>query len=178
MKLKDALVFFDLPNMTAVFLDCSNRLYEATASYFIFKNFSQVKGVYSPTDYDLFIQILQQRVGSVIYAFLAFESFINDVIPEDYVYTNTKGEKRDKNYIAEKFSMEDKITLILQDIYGITKIDDKIYQKYKNTKDLRDRIMHLKEIDKRTSDVNEDTIRKVFMAKDFEHYALVIKQVI
>lgn len=185
--LKDTPVTFFLPNMTAIFLEYSNNSFCGTKEYFVYKNFERDKNWRIVKDHDNFFNILQQRLSSIIFAFLALETFMNDSIPDDYTFDNTHKQCRtaksspnnlDKDYIMEKISVGDKFLFILADIFQLIEIKQDIKDKFYELKDLRDRITHLKPEDKKSSDLSQDTLWKVILSKDLPNYALITKEII
>jgi hypothetical protein len=131
-----------------------------------------------PKDFNELIRILQYRTVNVIYSFLALESFMNDSIPENYTFTNSKWKIRDKKYIQEKFSTDIKFKEVLVDIYKLNNLDEEILNDYCNLKDIRDKITHLKQIDTVESWINDDTIWKILFDKNFINYSIVTKNII
>lgn len=176
--LNNKRAIFYLPNMTWVFLDFANKLYNNVNWYFVFANFEKINWIYSPISYENFLNVLQSRIWNIIFSFSALECFINDSIPTEYTYTNAKWRICNKSFIEEKFTMNDKMEKIMKNIFNITNLEENILEKYRKIKYLRDRIVHLKDIDKASSWPEEDTIRKDFLTKDFCNYALEVKDII
>jgi hypothetical protein len=180
---RSELVNFLIPNMSALFLDYANTLYNETTSFFVYRNFKKTNTSWvrkiEMQDFDIFFNVLQKRIWSIVFAFMALESFINDSIPEDYIYINAKKKSCDKKYIEEKFSMNDKIKIVMRDVYNIQwDISPEIWARYERIKKLRDRVVHLKQIDKTESWPKDETIWKMFLLEDFENYSVSIKTII
>lgn len=180
-------VSFYLPNMTALFLDYWNKLYLETDWYFVFRNFNKVNNYYSANDFDKFLDILQKRIWNVIYSFLALESFMNESIKENYTFDNTKNLIKTRKWtpkILTKEIIENDITtiskfnFIIPNIYQILVLNEQILNDFNKIKNLRDKITHLKEIDKRTFNINDDTIWKNLLDVNFINYAVLVKNII
>lgn len=178
---------FLLPSMTALFLDFWNKLYLESDNFFVFKNFNKVNNHYSVNDFDKLIDVLQKRIWNVIYSFLALESFMNESIKEDYIFDNStkiiKTRKWTKDTLNKKIIENDittvnKFTFILADIYNISKLDKYILNDFCKIKDLRDKITHLKELDRKSFGVNDDTIWKQLLDINFINYSVLVKNII
>lgn len=185
MKWKN--INFLLPNMTALFLDYWNKLFLETVWFFVFKNFNKVNGYYSVNDFDKLMQLLQQRIWNVIYSFLALESFMNESIKENYTFDNTKNIIKTRKWTAKILTKEiiendittiSKFTFILPNIYKVNNIDKYILDNFYKIKNIRDKITHLKEIDRRSFEIWDDTIWKLLLDVNFINYAILVKDIV
>ena len=100
---------------------------------------------------------IERVMESIVMAFTALEAFVNENIPDDYQYhTHKKSEVilevMDKNAIERWLSLDEKLSLVLP---GAKSIDSpkgrKCWQGYKELKRSRDRIIHMKKEDRRSS---------------------------
>lgn len=180
--MSNSSIWFELPNMSAVFLDFSNQLFKKTDWYFVFRNFEKRKGYgYAPKNFDELMGVLQCRIWNVIYSFLALESFMNDSIPKEYIFQErVKGsiKYRDQKFIQEQLPIGRKFTEVLPQIYWISAIEDKIISDFEKLKELRDRLTHLKEVDKISSWPDDLDIWKILFDKAFQNHALNTKNII
>ena len=182
-------IIFDIPNMSAILLESSNKFFiDSNADeYFTFKNFPRINKSRTVWDYDWFTNLLQCRIWNVLCAFLALESFMNDSISEDYTFDNSneifKTRKwspkiLDKEFIMKDVTTKSKFEFILPNIYGKSPINIIILDTFVDIRNLRDRLTHLRPSDKKSCNSSEDTIWKALLAKDFQNYAIVVKEII
>lgn len=180
-------ILFDIPNMSAVLLEQSNKLYQMTNEYLKFENFPRKNSNRVIKDYDYFIEILQSRIWSVIFAFLALETFMNDCIPDGYEFNNGSNifktrrwspKTLDKVFIINDVTIKNKFEYILADIYNKKPIKAEVLDEFTKIKNLRDRLTHLKDTDKSSCSSSQDTIWKAILNKDFPNYAIIVKNII
>lgn len=187
-NMNNSEIYFNLPNMSATFLDCANQFFNNSNWYFVFRNFEKDnKRNYFPKDFNVLMRVLQERIWNIVYSFLALESFMNDSIKQEYTYDNSKkiirtrkGTKTilDQKIIQESISVSDKFRIILPDIYEIKVLEESVLNDFKKIKDLRNKLTHLKEIDKISSWFKDNTIWKILFSKDFINHAIVVKNII
>jgi len=90
-------------------------------------------------------------------AFTALEVFVNESIPEDYEYhthkkSKTKLETMNKKDIERRLSLDEKLSNVLPGVKDIeTPKGKKCWQGYVELKRIRDRIIHMKKEDIRSS---------------------------
>jgi hypothetical protein len=85
-----------------------------------------------------------------------------EVIPNDFCYNFTKkGEtlSYEKEEIERYINLDEKLDKILPAIFKVSSPKGKnVWEKYKTLKEFRDRIIHLKSIDRSSSGVEKETI--------------------
>jgi len=101
-------------------------------------------------NYGLFISYLKRSMSSIIFLFSSIEAYINQQIPESYEYkkvTSKQIEIKNKQQIERHCSFEDKVKIILPEIFNSKKfhIDyPSDYQILRNLKEVRNDLIHLK----------------------------------
>ncbi|WP_138921952.1 hypothetical protein [endosymbiont of Tevnia jerichonana] len=97
-------------------------------------------------------------------AFTAMEAFVNEVIPDDFKYhTHRKSEiiieEMDKTQIERWLSIEEKFSTVLPEILQ-TPSPKKLrcWQGFKKLKKIRDRIIHMKAADRKSSGPETPTL--------------------
>lgn len=86
-------ISFGLPNVTAMFLNFSNKLWQESDEYFKNEsNFIEPASKFMPVNFlnvssnQLLFDALEKRMGAIVFAYSAIESFANQVIPEGYIF--------------------------------------------------------------------------------------------
>ncbi|MCF8053998.1 MAG: hypothetical protein K9K75_02105 [Deltaproteobacteria bacterium] len=104
-------------------------------------------------------------IESVIMAYMALEAFLNEHIPEDYeCWSNRRSERileaSNNEKIERHFTNEEKITIILPEVLCVEspKGRSKAWENYKKLHNLRNRLVHMKTLDRRSSGPETETI--------------------
>ena len=182
----DKKLSFDLPNMEALFLDFSYRLWDESENIIKENNFIKEikKDDFFVLDNDEFLNMLEMKMGSIVFAYTALESFANDLIPKEYTYKTERNDKKcseiyDKSQIERNINLETKLDIILPEILNIKTIkSDNLWSKFKELKKLRDRIIHMKSVDKRSSMPEDNTIWKELLNVQNSNPAIIAKNII
>ena len=173
------------PNATAMFLSISHRLYSQAKS--ILTNESKIKAKNNSlsfvSDRDA-IDYLEAISASVVFAYTALEAFANEVIPDDYTYSVGREDKRctetyDKTQIERSLNLDIKLDKILPIIFGVKSPKGrKAWHRYVELKRLRDRIIHLKSTDRKSSQPDDDTIWRLLVKKEIPFMVPIAKALI
>jgi hypothetical protein len=147
---KSKRVAFTVPRATALFLNLSQRHYEEARE--IAQEFSVAPTLQSLDDEDAFAY-LENIMASVVFAYTALESFANEEIPKDYIYTVDKGgrcqEVYNKVQIEKFLTLADKLGKILPAVCGVRSPKGiKVWQDYLELESLRHSIIHMKEAER------------------------------
>jgi len=109
------------------------------------------------------IDYLELIMQSIVFAFTALEAFVNEMVPSDYKYEK-KGKKATEIYTKEKIerwvSIDEKLDKIIPAILKVEtpKGRDRSWQGFKDLKDIRDRLIHMKSDDRKSSGPDAKTI--------------------
>lgn len=159
-------VSFSLPSAPALFLDLAHKAFAAYRDVEVptlFDTDPQL-GIW-PDDHKPLLDFCEQFMAHVVFAFTALESFANEVIANEvrtkgYTYTTTRSMRKGKAgervmYRGEKIernvSLNEKLAQVLPDALGVSSPKGlHLWRSYKNLKDWRDRIIHLKMADRQS----------------------------
>lgn len=190
-KFRGHILSFGVPNMSAIFLNFSNELWQESEIYFKnSNNFVEpisrhlLPGTLDIKDRGLFFDMLEKRMGAIVFAFTALESFANDSIPLEYNYEQDRNDKKylekyNKEQIEKNLNLDTKLSVILPNIYNVKSPKSKTtWSKYTELKKLRDRIVHLKSQDMASKDANTKTIWSDVINENLPNYASESKELI
>jgi hypothetical protein len=155
---KNKFVSIVLPNATALCLSSSKRSWNDAQRI---RKISNIDGsikqeVEFATTADSF-DYIERVMESIIMAFTALEAFVNENIPDDYEYHSNKKntiilEIMDKQAIERWLSLDEKLSVVLPASRNVeSPKGKKCWQGYRDLKTTRDRIIHMKKEDRRSS---------------------------
>ena len=161
-KLGKQLASFSLPSAPAMFLNLAHASFvkiKTIKPLELFDNHPQ--GIW-PENHEPLFDFFENFISHVVFSHSALEALANEVIPNDFCYNFTKkGETLSykKEEIERCINLDEKLDQILPAIFktGSPKGKD-VWEKYKKLKEFRDRIIHLKSIDRSSSGVEKETI--------------------
>jgi len=147
-----------LPNATALCLSSSKRSWNSSQKIRKKSNIdsSKKKEVSFLTTTDSF-DYIEMVMESIVMAFTALEAFVNENIPDDYEYhCNRKSELilevMDKKAIERWLSLDEKLSIVLPEARDVeSPKGKKCWEGYRDLKVTRDRIIHMKKEDRRSS---------------------------
>jgi len=132
--------------------------------------------------------VLESLMASIVFAHTALESYTNEVIPEDYVYKAPREDSRctelyNKEQIERFLSLDVKLDKILPEVLGTdSPKGSTLWQRYVTLKRLRDRVIHMKEIDREGTKQGQarrfDHVWNQLLVNRAENMALVAKDMI
>jgi len=188
VKYKNEILSFKLPNTTALFLDFSHNLWSESEEALVKSKFTRRSKIKNQelfvSDDEEFFNLLEMRMGGIVFAYTAIESFANEQIPDGYIFKLERDDKKcteiyNKEQIERNVSLEIKLNSVLPEILGAKSLKkSKLWDKYKNLKNLRDRIIHMKSIDKKSAGPEEKTIWKELLSLGHPHFAIIAKEII
>jgi hypothetical protein len=180
---------FGIPNMTALCLDHAYINWVQSQHFLEEEEFLESSslhvpsGTIRPKDDAIFFHLLEERMAAIVFAYTALESFANESIPEDYVFRKERDDKKCTEVYtkpqAEVLSLDTKLDYVLPLVFGVTSPKKKnIWTRYMLIKKLRDRIIHMKSKDRRSTTPNEDTVWRELLNKSNPNVALEAKDII
>lgn len=188
---KDKVLTFALPNITGMFLDFSYTLWEESElALNSDEKFQLSTSKHVPSNYmnaeseDYIFDALQKRMGSIVFAFSALESFANENIPSEYIYKKLRDDGRcveeyQKDQIERYLNLDVKLGNILPPIMNVNSPKGKeLWGKYKIIQNLRDRIIHSKSNDRKSSSPQDKTIWNELFSDNHTNCALLAKEII
>lgn len=167
---------FGVPSMTALFLDYSLRLYaEAQIAVespdLLLPGDIAGLGTVHAND-TAFFDFLEKRIGAVIFAYTALESFANQSIRE-HLEKDENQPTEGEIYERERRPLQVKLDETLPKIFGIdSPKGTEPWHEYIALEKLRDRLIHLKSIDTENAlegKSNPDTIWPLIGSPDVAH---------
>jgi hypothetical protein len=138
--------------MAALFLHFSLRLYAESQDGFLANAFLPESSPQIADDSALF-DLLEKRIGSVVFAYTALESFANHSIPDDFAWEQERQDKKctetyRKDQIERALSLKVKFDQVLPAIFGVASPSGTIvWSDFVDLEKLRDRLIHLKTAD-------------------------------
>ena len=172
------------PSGPALFLDLSHKAFTEALRIHPFlvaapspKNVDPSRSTY---DY------LENIISSVLFSFTALEAWANEEIPEDYRHEQQRRTGifvlLAKPSIERRVDLNEKLATILPQVKNVpSPKGTKVWQQYVTLKNMRDRIVHLKSADRRTSndrDLFPDSIWSKLLDPTQDNYPLYAKQMI
>jgi hypothetical protein len=174
-----------LPSAPALFLTLAQDAHERRAAIAfddIFVEHPAPQGTY-PEDHGLLFDFFQELAAEVIFSFSAIEAFANENIPDDFVYPT---QDRSKNAISlvkpdieRHVMLDEKLKRVLPQARGIpSPAGTKPWQEFKELKKVRDRLIHLKSLDRKSSGPEHQTIWGLMLIDRKKNFAEIAINVI
>jgi hypothetical protein len=163
---KKKQITIPIPNATALMLSAAEHAYNSARKIrdqcAIDKSLHQ--HVAFQDDAQTF-DYLEGKVVSIVLAYTAIEAFVNEVIPEDFSYTRTKRdgsqEQLNKSVIERHVNMDEKLCTVLPSVLScLSPKGSRCWQAYRQLKEIRDRVVHMKTEDRKSSGPEVETIWK------------------
>ena len=187
VKLAGKQLTMPMPSMVAMYLNISHKAHEAAEELFTHVEYQpslrtpsvvHLKNSKPSMLYDM----MEERIKAIVFAFTAIETFANEVIPTDFVYTRkTKksSDSFDKHQIERYVPTDEKLTKVLPEVKQVTSpAGNDYWQVFMRLKDERDSLIHLKHKDKYLIDVDTDEggdIWNVLAGDELPNYAVELQ---
>ncbi len=189
---EEHVLSFPLPNVTAMCLDVAYTTWVESQHFLQDEKFLRFfkpvtpEGTVILTEDSVFFDLLQRRMMAIVFAYTALESFANESIPDHFIF---RGKSRDKKSAAEytdyskvqaeRLSLEIKIYEVLPLIFKLPTPKGRITgERYKSLEKLRDRVIHMKSKDRRSSIAGEENIWKELLDQFSPNVAIEAKEII
>jgi len=179
-------ISFPIPNMTALLLNLSYKLYRESQ-----REIEKLKPRTDKINDDFFVpnvsdffDLLEKRIASVVFAYTALEVFANEHIPSTYTHKKSRKDGKckevyNKEQIERWVDLDEKLSIILPVILGIRlPKGGATWGKYKVLKDLRNSLIHVKSKDLVSVGVKDKSIWNKIAVRDLGNYAMVVKDLI
>jgi hypothetical protein len=172
-----------LPNATALLLNSSANAFAAARAI---RNSSNIDNhvrseVAFNSDKEAF-DYLERMIEAIVLAFTALEAFVNESVPEDFVYARHAQsrivlEATNKSSIERHVSIDEKLTSVLPEVLKCSSPKgSRSWQGYRQLKKTRDRLIHMKTEDRKSSGAEVDTVWKALFITPAPH--LTVKAII
>lgn len=125
---------------------------------------------------------LERMIEAIVLAFTALEAFVNESVPNEFIYARHDRsdivlEAVSKAKIERHISIDEKLTSVLPEVLNCqSPKGSRCWQSYKQLKDVRDRIIHMKTEDRKSSGPDIETVWKAILLVPAPH--LVVKAVV
>ncbi len=172
-----------LPNATALLLNSSATAYASAQAIRESNDIdnSQLNQVSFVSDKDAF-DYLERMIEEIVLAFTALEAFVNETIPENFEYVHNARSKiilevKDKSNIERHVSIDEKLKSVLPEVLKCTSpTGSRSWQNYTKLKKTRDRLIHMKTEDSKSSGPEMDTVWKALFQTPVPH--ITVKAII
>jgi hypothetical protein len=163
-KFREKIVSFGLPSASALYPSAARNAHMRRAAIDLSSVLvPHLQGTWSEDHSPLF-DYFESFASEVIFSFTALEAFANEVIPADFTYQFKSNKKSgtvplSKAEIERQVSLDEKLKSVLPQAHNIKSPNGtKPWQDYKELKDVRNRLIHLKSIDRKTSGPEHQTL--------------------
>lgn len=122
VRYQKRILSFGLPSVPALFLDFSYNLWKEAQEMFDGGIFRESKigdqDHLWPSNQGQLFDILEKKMGAIVFAFSALEAFANEYIPEDYIFEKNRDDGRclegyNKDQIERFLSLDIKMNEVL-----------------------------------------------------------------
>ena len=180
---------FPLPNVTAMCLDVAYTTWVESQYFLRDEKFLEFPKPHTPettirlTEDEIVFDLLQKRMIAIVFAYTALESFANESIPDHFIFRSKRRDKKcTEEYTkeqAERLSLDVKLDEVLPIIFHLrSPKGDRIWNRYLFLKKLRDRIIHMKSKDRRSSLPGEENIWNELLDQSYPNVAIEAKEII
>jgi hypothetical protein len=160
--LGETIVSFGLPSAPALYLNRSRRAYLSIRDIDPKSLFDRHPTGWWPDDQGPLFDFLEAFATHVVFAHSAVEAFANEAIPEGFQYAverNGKEQFLPRSEIERWVSLEEKLHSVLPAALSLPSPKGKVtWENYRAIKKIRDRIIHVKTIDRRASGPEDETL--------------------
>ena len=170
-KLSKRQISFGLPSAPALYLSLARSAHARRIAIDVdacFVVHPKPQGIW-PEDHQLLFDFFELFIAEVIFSFTAIEAFANESIPANFTYSwkNAKETKQIARTDIERFvQLDEKLKRVLPEAHNIkSPSDTKAWQGFKELKAVRDRVVHMKSIDRRASGPEHQTIWGLMLEK-------------
>lgn len=171
------IISFSLPSAPALFLSLARRAHERRVAIPVdaaFIKHPPPQGTW-PEDHREVFDFFEVFVAETIFSFTAVEAFANESIPTTFSYKRMwKGEEEvlQGHDIERAVSLDDKLKYVIPKAHNVASpTGSAAWNKYIELKRVRDRLIHLKSIDRKSSGPEHQTIWGLLMTKRAHNYA-------
>ena len=163
---EENIVAFGLPSAPALFINMAFSAYRQRASINVsklFDNHPRPQGSY-PNDHTPLFNYFEAVIAEIVCSHSAIEAAVNEVIPEALVYQRSRKSGQEavsltRHEIERTVSLDEKLKKVLPQALNIANpAVGNLWPAYQELRDLRDRLIHLKSVDRKPSGVEDDTI--------------------
>lgn len=171
---KKGRVDFAVPSSPAIFLNAARRSYTQMKDLNPESMFYKWQNGRIPINHSQLFDYFEVFSSHVVFSFTALEAFANEAIPKEFEYElERKGKKirLKKPEIERTVSLDEKLHAVLpKSLDVLSPKGKKLWQHYKLLKGMRDRIIHLKSIDRSASGADQESIWGIMLRSHDEPF--------
>jgi hypothetical protein len=170
-KLGKRHLSFGLPSAPALYLSlarnahCSRITFDADAC---FVDHPKLQGTW-PEDHRFLFDFFELFLAEVIFSFTAIEAFANESIPQHFTYawkTSKEVKKLARADIERLVNLDEKLKRVLPEAHNLeSPAGTKAWQGFRELKAVRDRVVHMKSVDRRASGPEHQTLWGLMLEK-------------
>lgn len=184
-KVSKKVVSFGLPSAPALYLDiatAAHRRRSASNLASMFIEHSRVQGTW-PEQHGPLFDYFEAFSTEVIFSYTAVEAFANESIPADFIFTSKRGKNGEVAYkgaeIERQVALSEKLNSVLPLAHKLTKpAGGKAWQDFRDLERVRDRLIHMKSIDRKASGPEHQTIWGLMLEHKATKYPLIAYRMI
>jgi hypothetical protein len=183
-KLSKRHLSFGLPSAPALYLSLACKAHAQRIAINVnscFIEHPNPQGTW-PEDHRLLFDFFELFIAEIIFSFTAIEAFANESIPTTFSYSwkNARETKLITRAEIERFvQLDEKLKRVLPQAHNIkSPSGTKAWQGFKELKIVRDRVIHMKSIDRRASGPEHQTIWGLMLEKKQYDFSEVAYQLI
>jgi hypothetical protein len=162
---------FGLPSAPALYLSLARGAHAKRISIDVddcFIDHPAPQGTW-PENHQPLFDFFELFIAEVIFSFTAIEAFANESIPANFSYSwkNAKEVKQlTRADIERSVQLDEKLKRVLPEAHNVkSPAGTKVWQGFKELKAVRDRLVHMKSIDRRASGPEHQTIWGLLLEK-------------
>jgi hypothetical protein len=160
--LKGSTVSFGLPSGPALYLNVARSAYLNIKDVNPLSLFDRHPTGWWPDDQAPLFDFFQAFAIHVVFAHTAVEAFANEAIPEGFEYVRKRGGKTQtlaRSEIERWVGLDEKLDSVLPAALSTPSPKGGVaWENYQRIKGIRDRIVHLKAIDRKASGPEDETV--------------------
>jgi hypothetical protein len=165
VKIEGKEHLFAVPSHAALCLNLSQKAFEKIKEIELSHAFKDTSyGYVSEEKLSLLYELFEQVISNTVFACTAIEAFCNQVIPDDYVYTKKRQDKKctetyNKDQIERFINLDEKLSTVLPEVTQCNfRKGSSLWNDYHNLRKIRDRIIHVKSTDLGVKESKEKNI--------------------
>jgi hypothetical protein len=160
---KKTVVGFGLPSGPALFLHLAHQAFEELQKIDPSALFDSHQQGLWPDDQKPLFDFFEDSIAHIVFAFTAIEAFANEALPDGVTHLrigkDKKTETLKKADIERRLSLDEKLVNVLPTALSVASPKKlSVWQHYVDLRKTRDRLIHLKSIDRTASGPEEQTI--------------------
>jgi len=183
-RIGKAILAFSLPSAPALFLSLAQSAHQRRSAIPVdaaFIEHAPPQGIW-PEDHTNVFDFFEAFLAEIICAYTAIEAFANESIPADFKYKKRRKDNKEMlDAIAiEKFiPLDEKLKRVLPCAHAIpSPAGTIIWERYLELSNLRNRLIHLKAIDRKSSGPEHRTIWGELLNKREHNFAKIALETI